>query len=152
MNKVSAPLKPAHNQTPFPMQRGIDAYNPKPCASRHAKYYTCRKKSSGWVMLRQLRETGVKTLYRWVRVSSIMSAELLHEAKLMLQRASFYRYHRLTTRESSFRNCRRYLAISRAMPLGSLIFFWRSSFSTLRRPSFHCCFSSGVLPGLAVPS
>jgi hypothetical protein len=60
--------------------------------------------------------------------------------------------HRLTTRVSSLRNCRRYLAISRAIPLGSLMFRWRRSFRTLRRPSFHCCFSSCVLPGLAVPS
>lgn len=60
--------------------------------------------------------------------------------------------HRLTTRVSSLRNCRRYLAISAAIPFGSLMLFLRSSFKTPRRPSFHCCFSCDVLPGLAVPS
>jgi hypothetical protein len=63
-----------------------------------------------------------------------------------------YTDQRLTTRVSSLRNSRRYLAISAAIPLGSLMRFLRRSFNTPRRPSFHCCFSSVVLPGLAVPS
>lgn len=60
--------------------------------------------------------------------------------------------HKLTTRVSSLRNSRRYRAISSAIPFGSLTFFERSSLSTLRRPSFHLCLSSDVLPGFAVPS
>jgi hypothetical protein len=63
-----------------------------------------------------------------------------------------YTDQRLTTRVSSLRNSRRYLAISAAIPLGSLMRLLRRSFRTPRRPSFHCCFSSVVLPGLAVPS
>ena len=58
----------------------------------------------------------------------------------------------VTTRKSSLKKCRRNLEISTAIPLGSLILFWRSSLSTARKPSFHRCRSSAVLPGLEVPS
>jgi hypothetical protein len=63
-----------------------------------------------------------------------------------------YNGHKLTTRVSSRKYWRRYFAISTAMPFGSLTFFVRSSFRTVRNPSFHLRCSSGVLPGLAVPS
>lgn len=66
--------------------------------------------------------------------------------------AQVYNCHKLTTRVSSSRNCRRYFAISTAMPLGSLMLLVRSSFSTPRKPSFHFCLSSSVFPGFAVPS
>lgn len=115
-----------------------------------------RRENGGWEggiaegvnttnMMRSRSMTGPDHLHQ----SCISISLLTHELTNSLVR---HRAQRFTTRVSSFKNSRRYLIISAAMPLGSLMRRLRRSVSTPRSPSFQSCFSSAVLPGLAVPS
>lgn len=129
-----------------PMQRVSMLTVQKTCALRRAGNYSSRglvqSRSFDWGVV---GESEQEMLGCTVKVNGgVRTNRSSARADLQSQR--------LTTLVSSLRNCRRYLAISCAIPLGSLMFFWRRSFRTLRKPSFHCCFSSWVLPGFAVPS
>lgn len=108
-----------------PMQRGIDAYSPKDI--RLAQFgYVVKIVPQTWCYLwfdrwdRKKKRTRSAVLYSYSQWQG-KTAMRLYSAHRGLQA------HKLTTLVSSLRNCRRYLAISCAIPLGSLMFFWRRS-------------------------